>query len=105
MVKVTGKNRRILIVFDDRIADMINNNNPVVTEFFIRVRKLNISNVFFTQSFFKIPKDVRLNSTNFFIMEVPDKRELQKIALNHSSDHQIQALKIYKKSIAGSYSF
>ena len=73
------KNRKILIVFDDMIADMINNNklNPVVTELFIRGRKLNISIVFITQSYFKVPKDVRLNSTHFFIMKIPNKRELQ----------------------------
>ena len=62
-----GKKRQILIVFDDVIADMINNKklNPVVTELFIRGRKLNISIVFITQSYFEVPKDVRLNSTNF----------------------------------------
>ena len=76
------------IVFDDMIDDMINNNklNPIVTELFIRGRKLNISIVFITQSYFKVPKDVRLNSTHFFIMKIPNKRELQQIALNHSSD-------------------
>ena len=60
-----GKKRKISIVFDDMIADMINNKklNPVVTELFIRGRKLNISIVFITQSYFKVPKDVRLNST------------------------------------------
>ena len=60
------------------IADMINNNklNPIVTEFFIRGRKLNISIVFITQSYFKVPKDVRLNSRHFFIMKIPNKREL-----------------------------
>ena len=79
------KKRKILIVFDDMIADMIN-NNPIVTELFIRDRKLNISIVFITQSYFKVPKDVRLNSTHFFIMKIPNKRELQQIALNHSSD-------------------
>ena len=74
-----GKKRKILIVFDDMIADMINNKklNSVVTELFIRGRKLNISNVFITQSYFKLPKDVRLNSTHFFIMKIPNKRELQ----------------------------
>ena len=68
------------------IADIINNKklNSVVTELFIRGRKLNISIVFITQSFFKVPKDVRLNSTHFFIMKVPNKRKLQQIALNHS---------------------
>ena len=73
-----NKKRKILIVFDDMISDMINNNklNPVVTELFIRGRKLNISIVFITQSYFKVPKDVRLNSTHFFIMKIPNKREL-----------------------------
>ena len=68
------------------IADMINSKelNPVVTELFIRGRKLNISIVFITQSYFKVPKDVRLNSTHFFIMKIPNKRELQQIISNHS---------------------
>ena len=80
-----GKKRKILIVFDGMIADMINNKklNPVVTELFIRDRKLNISIVFITQSYFKVPKDVRLNSTHYFIMKIPNKRQLQQIALNH----------------------
>ena len=82
------KKRKVLIVFDDMVADMINNNklNPIVTELFIRGRKLNISIVFITQSYFKVPKDVRLNSTHLFFMKIPNKRELQQIALNHSSD-------------------
>ena len=56
-----GKKRKILIVFDDMVADMINNKklNPVVTESFIRSRKLNISIVFITQSYFKVPRDAR----------------------------------------------
>ena len=83
-----GKKRKILIVFGDMVADMINNKklNPVVTELFIRGRKLNFSIVFITQSYFKVPKEVRLNSTHFFIMKIPIKRELQQIATNHSSD-------------------
>ena len=82
-----GKKRKILIVFDDMIADMINNKklNPVVTELFIGGRKVNTSIVFITQSYSKVPKDVRLNSTHFFIVKIPNKRELQQIALNHSS--------------------
>ena len=81
-----NKKRKVLIVFDDMIADMINNKklNSVVTELFIRGRKLNISIVFITQSYFKVPKDVRLNSTPFSIMKIPNKRETQEIALNHS---------------------
>ena len=82
-----GKKRKILILFDDMNADMISNKlNPVVTELFVRGRKLGISIVFITQSYFKVPKDVRLNFTHFFIMKIPNKRELQQIALNHSSD-------------------
>ena len=102
------KKRKILIVFDDMIADMINNKkiNPVVTELFIRGRKLNISIVFITQSYFKVPKDVRLNSTHFFIMKIPNKRELQQIALNHSSDIDFKDfIKIYKKCTTEPYSF
>ena len=83
-----GKKRKILIASDDIIADMINNKklNSIVTELFIRGRKLNISIVFITQSYFKVPKDVRLNSAHFFIMKIVNKRELRQIALNHSSD-------------------
>ena len=102
------KKRKILIVFDDMIADMINNDklNPIVTELFIRGRKLNISIVFITESYFKVPKDVRLNSTHFFIMEIPNKRELQQIALNHSSDIDFKDfMNIYKKYTKESYSF
>ena len=77
-----------MIIFDDMIADMINNKklNSIVTELFIRVRKLTISLVFIMQSYFKVPKDVRLNTTHFFIMKISNKRELQQIAINHSSD-------------------
>ena len=72
------ENRKVLIVFDDMIVDMTNNKklNPIVTELFIRGRKLNISIIFITQSYFKVPKDVRLNSTHFFILKIPNKREL-----------------------------
>ena len=65
------KEHKILIFFDDMISDIINNKklNSVGTELFIRGRKLNISLVFITQSYFKVPKNVRLNSTHFFIMK------------------------------------
>ena len=82
------KENKILIVFDDMTADIINNKklNAIVTELFIRGRKQNISLVFITQSYFKVPKSVRLNTTDFFIMKIPNKRELQQTAINHSSD-------------------
>ena len=77
---------KILIAFDDMIADMINKLSSVVTELFIKGRKLNISLVFISQSYLKVPKDGRSNSTHSFIMKIPNKRELQQIAINHSSD-------------------
>ena len=97
------KKRKILILFDDRIADMINKKklNPIVTKLFIRGRKLKISIVFITQSYFKVPKDVRLNSTHFFIMKIPNKKELQQMALNDSSDIDFKDfMQIYKKCTA-----
>ena len=90
------------------IADMMDNKklNPVVTELSVRSRKRNISIVFITQSYFKEPKDTRRNSTHFFIMKIPNRRELQQIALNHSSDIDFKNLiKIYKKCTAEPYSF
>ena len=103
-----GKKHKVLIVFDDMIADMINNKklDSIVPELFITGRKLNISIVFIAQSYFKVPKDVRLNSTHFFIMKIPNKRELQQIALNHSSDIDFKDfMKIYKKYTKDPYSF
>ena len=103
------KENKILIVFDDMIPDMIYNkkSNSIVTELFIRGRKLNISIVFITQSYFKVPKDVRLNTTHFFIMKIPKyKSELQQIAISHSSDIDFKDfINIYKKCTDEPYSF
>ena len=68
------KKRKILIVFDDMIADMLSNKklNSIVTELFIRGRKLNISFVFIDQSYFAVPKNIKLNSTNYVIMKIPN---------------------------------
>ena len=99
---------KILIVFDDMIADMINNEklNSIVTELFIRGIKLNISLVFITQSYFKVPKNVRLNTTHFFITKIPNKRELQQIAISHSSDIDFKDfINVYKKCTDEPYSF
>ena len=75
-----GKKRKILIAFNDMIADMINNKklNSIVTELFLRGRKLNISIVFITKSYFRVPKDVRLNSIHFFIIEITNKTDFNK---------------------------
>ena len=79
-------------------ADIINKKlNPIVTELFIR------GIVFLTKSYFKVPKDVRLNSMHFFIMKIPKKRELQQITLNHLSD--INFKDFIKKCTAEPYSF
>ena len=87
---------------------MINNKklNSIVTELFIRGRKLNNSLVFITKSYFKILKDVRLNSTHFFIMKIPNKRQLQQITLNHSPHiNSKDFIKIYKKCGSEPHSF
>ena len=102
------KKRKKLIVFNDMIADLISNKklNSIVTELFIRGRKLSISLVFIAQSCFKVPKDVRLNSTHFFVLKIPNKRELRETALNHSSDIDFQDfLNLYKQFTAKPYSF
>ena len=102
------KKNKILIVFDDMIADITKNKklDSIVTELFIRGRKINISLVFITQSYFKVPKDVRLNTTHFFIAKIPNERELQQIAVNHSSDISTKNFyNIYRKCTAVPYSF
>ena len=70
------------------IADMESNKklSPIIIELFLRRRKLNISLVFISQCYFKVPKITRLNATHFFVMKIPKKRELQQIASNYSFD-------------------
>ena len=102
------KIRKILIAFDAMIADMIHdkNLNPVVTVLFIRGRKLNISSVFTMQSYFIVPKNVRINSTDYFIMKMSSKRELQQIGSNLLLDIDIKDfIKMYKKCASEPYSF
>ena len=95
----THKKRKILIVFDDLVADMLKNKklDPIITELFIRGRQLNI---FFLlhNIILLLKKNIRLNSTHYFIMKIPNKRELQKIAFDHSSDIDFQDfMYLYKK--------
>ena len=85
------------------IANMISNKklNQILTEIFIIGRKLNVSTVFITQSCFTVPKGVRLISTHFSIMKIPNKRDLQQIAFNHSSDTDFKDfMNIFKNCIA-----
>ena len=93
------RKRKILIVFDDKIADIMTNREfqVIIKELFIRCRKLNMSLVFITQSYFSVPKEVRLNSTHYLIMKIHKKRELQQIALDDSADIDYKDfLKIYR---------
>ena len=89
------KENKTLIVFDDMIADMVHNKklNSLVTELFVTNRKLNISLVFITHSYFKVPKDVRLNTSYFFIAKIPNKRELQQITMQNKMKLKEQDLK------------
>ena len=82
------RKRKILIVFDEMIADIMGNKKfqAIIKELFSRCRKLNISLVFITQSYFSVPKDIRSNTTHYFIMKINNKRELKNIAINHSAD-------------------
>ena len=82
-----GKKHKLLIDFDDMIADMISNKklNPVITELFNRSIKLNISMVFIMQAQFKVTEDVKLISTHYIIMKTPNEREFQQIKINNLS--------------------
>ena len=104
----SSRKRKILIVFDDMIADIMTNKKfqSIIKELFIRCRKLNISLAFITQSYFSVPKDVRLNSTHYLIMKINNKRELQNIAINHSADIDYQDfIKIYRECAKEPYTF
>ena len=102
------RTRKILIVLDDMIADIITNKifQAIIKELFIRCRKLNIFLAFITQSYFSVPKEVRLNSTHYLIIKKHNKRELQQIATNHSADVDYNNFfKIYRNCTKETYSF
>ena len=90
------------------IADIMTNRRfqAIIKELFIRCRKLNISLVFITQSYFSVPKDVRLNSTHYLIMKINNRKELQNIAINHSADIDYNDFaRIYRQCTRKPYSF
>ena len=90
------------------IADIISNKKfqAIIKELFIRCRKLNISLVFITQSYFSVPKDVRLNSTHYLIMKINNRRELQNISINHSADINYQDfIEIYRECTKEPFNF
>ena len=78
---IIQQRKRVSIVFDDMISDVVIDKklSPIVTELFMKGRKLNISVVFISQFYFKMPKDITLNATHYFIMKEPSKRELEQI--------------------------
>ena len=103
-----SRKRKILVLFDDMIADIMTNKKfrTIIEELFIRCRKLNISLVFITQPYFSVPKDVRLNSTHYLIMKINNKRELQNIAINNFADIDYKDfVKIYRECKKEPYSF
>ena len=103
-----NRRRKILIVFDDMIADIMTNKKfqAILKELFIRCRKINVSLVFITQSYFSVPKDVSFNSTHYFIMSINNKRELQNIGINHSADIDYKDfIKIYRERAKEPYDF
>ena len=102
------RKRKKIIFFDGMIADITTNRKfqAIIKELFIRFRKLNISLAFTTQSYFSVPKDVRLNSTHYLIMKINNKRELQNIAINHSADIDYQDFKkIYRECTKEPFNF
>ena len=103
-----SRKRKILIVFGAMIPDVLTNQKfqVIIKELFLRCTKLNTSLVFITQSHFSVPKDMRLNSTNYLIMKINNKKELQNITINHFSDIDYKDfMKIYRECIKEPYSF
>ena len=101
-----NKKCEILIVFD-MIADMLSNKKlqPIVTELLIRCKKLKITLAFITR-YFAVLKTIRLNSTHYFIMKIPNKRQLPQITINNLSYTDFKCfMNFYKKFTAKPYSF
>ena len=102
------RKRKFLIVFDDMIANIITNRRfqAIITELFPRRRKLNISLVFITQSYFPLPKDVTLNLAHYLILKINNRKELQNIATDHSADIDCEDfMKIYRECTRESFNY
>ena len=82
------RKRKVLIVFDDMISHVMSDKKAwqILKNLFIRCRKLNISLCFLTQTYFSVPKDIRLNCTHYILFKLNNRRELQNIAFDHSPD-------------------
>ena len=102
------RKRKILIVFNDVIADIMSNKEfqAIVKDLFIRCRKLSISIAFISQFYCSVPKDVRLSTAHFYAMKINSKRELQNIAIHHSADIDYRDfVKIYRECTKKPFSF
>ena len=103
-----NRKRKILIVFDGMIAYIMTNkkSQAMIKDLFIRCRKLNISLVFSTQSYFSVPKDVRLNLTHYLIMKINNRKELQNTSINHSADVDYKYfMEIYRECTKKPFNF
>ena len=104
----SSRKRKKLILLDDMIADIMSTKKfqVIIKELFIRYRKLNIALAFITQSYFSVPKDMRLNSTHYLIMKTNNRKEFQNIAINHSVDIDYNNfVRIYRECTRKPYSF
>ena len=93
------RRRKVLIIFDDMISHVMSDKKAqqILKDLFVRCRKLNNSLYFLTQSYFSVPKDIRLNCTHYILLKLNNKRELQNIAINHSADIDYEDfIKIYR---------
>ena len=102
------RKRKVLIIFDDMISHVMSDKKAeqILKDLFIRCRKLNISLCFLTQSYFSVPKDVRLNCTHYILFKFNNKRELQNVAINHSADIDYKDfIKIYRVCTRESFNF
>ena len=103
-----SRKRKTLIVFDDMIADIKSKEKfqAIIEELLIRCRKLNISLAFITESYFSIPKDVRLNSTHYLIMKINNRKELQNVTIDHSADIDYKDfMEIYRECTKEPFNF
>ena len=108
MIATQRVKRKILIVFDDMIADIMSNKKfqVLIKEFFIRCKKMNTSLAFITQSYFSVPKDMRLNLPHYLIMKISNRKELQNIAIDVLTDIDYNDfVGIYRECTRKPYSF
>ena len=108
IIKTQKEIKKVLTVFDGMIADIMTNKKfqAVINKLFIRYRKLNISLVFITESYFSVPKDIRLNTTHYLIMKINNRIKLKNIATDHSADIDYQDFKkVYRECTKEPYNF